>query len=49
MRRLPTGVADVRGFLDGGDCRSTLNVMRGLGVEVEQHGATDVVIHGVGS
>ncbi|MBI1296018.1 3-phosphoshikimate 1-carboxyvinyltransferase [bacterium] len=42
------GRSRVRGFLDGGDCRSTIHVMRGLGVEVDQRSATDVIIHGMG-
>ena len=42
------GVSTVRGFLDGGDCRSTIAVMRGLGVVVEERSATELVIHGRG-
>ncbi len=42
------GRSRVRGFLNGGDCRSTIHVMRGLGIEIEERSATDVVIHGRG-
>ncbi len=42
------GRSRIRGFLDGGDCRSTIQVMRALGVAVDQRSATDVIIHGVG-
>jgi 3-phosphoshikimate 1-carboxyvinyltransferase len=42
------GVSSVRGFLDGGDCRSTIGVMRGLGVVVEERSTTELVIHGRG-
>ena len=45
---LANGVSTVRGFLDGGDCFATINVMRGLGVEVEERSSTELVIHGRG-
>jgi 3-phosphoshikimate 1-carboxyvinyltransferase len=45
---LADGVSTVRNFLDGGDCRSTIDVMRGLGVKVEERTATELVIHGRG-
>jgi 3-phosphoshikimate 1-carboxyvinyltransferase len=40
------GVSKVRNFLDGGDCRSTIQVMRDLGVEIETPTPTELVIHG---
>ncbi len=42
------GETHIRNFLDGGDCRSTVQVMRGLGVEIETTTATDLVVHGRG-
>lgn len=45
---LANGVSTVRGFLDGGDCRATIDVMRGLGVQVEERSPTELVIHGRG-
>ncbi|MEX1020117.1 MAG: 3-phosphoshikimate 1-carboxyvinyltransferase [Litorilinea sp.] len=42
------GVSTVTNFLDGGDCRATLQVMRGLGVQIEEISATELVIHGRG-
>lgn len=42
------GVSVVRNFLDGGDCRATIAVMRGLGVQVEEQSPTELVIHGRG-
>jgi 3-phosphoshikimate 1-carboxyvinyltransferase len=42
------GVSTVRNFLDGGDCFATINVMRGLGVQVEERSSTELVIHGRG-
>ena len=45
---LADGVSTVRNFLDGGDCRATIDVMRGLGVQVEERSATELVIHGRG-
>jgi 3-phosphoshikimate 1-carboxyvinyltransferase len=45
---LADGTSTVTNFLDGGDCRATINVMRGLGVEVEERSPTELVIHGRG-
>lgn len=42
------GVSKVRNFLDGGDCRSTIQVMRDLGVEIEVVTPTELIIHGRG-
>ena len=38
----------VSGFLAGEDCLATLAAMRELGVEIQQPGATDMLIEGVG-
>lgn len=38
----------IRGFLDGGDCRSTVHVMRCLGVEILEHTPTDLTVRGRG-
>jgi 3-phosphoshikimate 1-carboxyvinyltransferase len=42
------GSSEVSGFLASEDCLATLAAMRALGVRVDQHGATHVVVHGVG-
>ena len=42
------GITEVRGFLESEDCLSTMKAMRALGVRVEQTGATEVRVHGVG-
>ena len=45
---LAAGVTRVRGFLDGGDCRATVGVVRGLGVEVEAISPTELIVRGRG-
>jgi 3-phosphoshikimate 1-carboxyvinyltransferase len=45
---IANGVSTVRGFLDGGDCFATIEVMRGLGIHVEERSSTELVIHGRG-
>lgn len=45
---IANGVSTVRNFLDGGDCFATINVMRGLGVQVEERSTTELIIHGRG-
>ncbi len=42
------GVSRVRNFLDGGDCRATLGVVRALGVEVEEPATGEWRLHGRG-
>src|ERR1700688_1627318 len=42
------GTSVVTGFLASEDCLATLTAMRALGVAIEQPGATQVVIQGVG-
>ncbi len=45
---LAEGVSTIRGFLDGGDCRSTVAVMRALGVQIDERSRTEMQIHGRG-
>jgi 3-phosphoshikimate 1-carboxyvinyltransferase len=45
---LAEGTSTVRNFLDGGDCRSTIHVMRGLGVQVDEISPTELLVHGRG-
>jgi 3-phosphoshikimate 1-carboxyvinyltransferase len=42
------GVTEVRGFLESQDCLATMQAMRSLGVKIEQDGAREVRVHGVG-
>lgn len=42
------GVSRVRNYLDGGDCRATVGVVRALGVEVEEPATGEWRIHGRG-
>jgi 3-phosphoshikimate 1-carboxyvinyltransferase len=42
------GRSRIRGFLDGGDCRSTIEVMRGLGIRIEERSSTDIMVYGNG-
>jgi 3-phosphoshikimate 1-carboxyvinyltransferase len=42
------GETRIRNFLDGGDCRSTVEVMRALGVEIEVATPTDLLVQGRG-
>lgn len=45
---IAVGETHIRNFLDGGDCRSTIDVMRGLGVQVDVVTPTELVVHGRG-
>lgn len=42
------GVSKIQNFLDGGDCRSTVQVMRDLGVQIEMVTPTELLVHGRG-
>lgn len=42
------GVSTIRNFLDGGDCRSTIDVMRALGVRIDVESPTHLRVHGRG-
>ena len=39
------GATHIRNFLDGGDCRSTVSVMRQLGVQIEVITPTELIVH----
>lgn len=45
---LADGQSHVRGFLDGGDCRATVAVMRALGVTIDEILPTELIVHGRG-
>lgn len=45
---LAQGTTEVSGFLEGEDALATLGAFRAMGVEIERHGAGEVVVHGVG-
>ena len=42
------GESHIKNFLDGGDCRSTVHVMRGVGVQIDVHSPTELTVHGRG-
>src|SRR5690606_39714341 len=42
------GITEVRGFLESEDCLATMKAMRALGVKIEQTGAQEVRVYGVG-
>jgi 3-phosphoshikimate 1-carboxyvinyltransferase len=42
------GATRVTGFLPGEDCLATLAAIRAMGVDVEQHDATTITVHGKG-
>lgn len=42
------GESHIQNFLDGGDCRSTIEVMRGLGVQIDEQSPTELTVHGRG-
>ena len=42
------GTSKIHNFLDGGDCRATVNVMRALGVQIDQETPTSLSIVGKG-
>lgn len=45
---LAEGDSHVSNFLPGGDCRSTITVMRGLGVQIDEISPTEIIVHGRG-
>ena len=45
---IANGSTDVSGFLAGEDCLATLAAMRAMGIQIEQAGPTDIVVHGRG-
>ena len=42
------GASKINGFLDGHDCRATIDVMRNLGVQIDKKSPTELIIHGRG-
>ena len=45
---IASGTTRVAGFLPGEDCLATLAAIRAMGVDVEQHDATTITVHGKG-
>ena len=45
---LADGTTRVSGFLEGEDALATLGAFRAMGVEIDRHGAGEVLVHGVG-
>lgn len=45
---IATGITHVTGFLSGEDNRATLQIMRAMGVQIDEGSATELVVHGVG-
>jgi len=45
---LAEGTTEVRGFLESEDCLATMKAMRALGVRIEQPGAEEIRVQGVG-
>ena len=45
---LACGASQVNGYLPANDCRATIACMRALGVEITEHNATTLTIHGHG-
>lgn len=45
---LADGITEVRGFLESEDCLATMKAMRALGVRIDQVGAYELRVHGVG-
>ena len=45
---IATGKSRVDGFLPAADCLATLDAVRSLGVEIEEHSPTTLTVHGVG-
>ncbi len=42
------GVSKIHNFLDGADCRATIDVMRALGVRIDVDSPTELIVHGRG-
>ena len=45
---LAAGDSRVHGFLPAGDCQATVACVRALGVDVTEHDATTLTVHGRG-
>lgn len=48
LSAIAEGTSRVEGFLPSADCLATLRAVRALGVEVEQHAPSTLVVHGRG-
>ncbi|MCP4678493.1 MAG: 3-phosphoshikimate 1-carboxyvinyltransferase [Deltaproteobacteria bacterium] len=48
LSAIAEGRSRISGFLDGGDCRATVSVMRDLGVHIEKPRPNELIIHGLG-
>jgi 3-phosphoshikimate 1-carboxyvinyltransferase len=48
LSAIASGTSRVEGFLPSADCLATLDAVRALGVEIEEHSPTKLVVHGVG-
>lgn len=46
---IAAGRSEIRGFLPSEDCHATLAALRAMGVDVKQHAATHLVVHGAGT
>ena len=42
------GSSHIRNFLDGHDCRATMNIMRAMGVRIDEISSTRLEVYGVG-
>ena len=42
------GSSHIRNFLDGHDCRATMNIMRAMGVRIDEISSTRLEVRGVG-
>ena len=45
---LAEGESRIQHFLNGADCLATVNIMRALGIQIEQPSPTELVVHGRG-
>src|SRR5690606_40836052 len=48
LSAIASGTTRVAGFLPGEDCLATLAAIRAMGVDVDQHDATTITVHGKG-
>jgi 3-phosphoshikimate 1-carboxyvinyltransferase len=48
LAAIADGVSEIRGFLDGEDCRATVSAFEAMGVRIARKSADRLVVHGVG-
>lgn len=48
LAAIADGLSEIRGFLDGEDCRATAAALEAMGVRIEGRAADRLVVHGVG-